>query len=250
MNRSTSTLRTLTASLALLTTLALAQPSPSTPGQTTPGQTTPAQRTPGQALPGQPGMPGSFGMTSYREAEHAGRAIEKASREGYELEYLAQGRQLAQPELLEYAGQLLQDAQGSYAGQDFFAARQQAEATDKLYKAARRLYQAEGVLPLYGPAFDAGPGRGRGPRHAGRGSLEAPYQAQEELYLLARELDYYQADSGIVLELQTLAQSLFEQGGTQPAYGDGVTMSPFAYAEAAKEVAKAARHLVAAERGF
>lgn len=186
----------------------------------------------------QPATPGVLpGLTAdFREVEKAAKNIEKATRKAYQLEYLTQARPLADVTFLATARTLLEEAQTEFAAQRYFVAKEKAKAAEKLYKAAEKLYEAQA------PALLAIAGERDELR---RSALEAPYKAQEELYKLERELEYYGNDDNRVLELQSVAQALLARGQETnpqvPAYG---------YAEAAKEVAKAARHLIAAARGF
>lgn len=255
----------------------LSQQSPSQQTPETTTQSVPLQlpgqlpdQPPGQmqALPGTGllGAPGSAQLSpyfSYREVEKAAKAIEGATRKAYEFDYARSfalsNAQIDAPQVafLELAQSLLQEAQEDYSGSQFFRSEKKAKAAEDLYKAAEHIYRAQGAFL----ATDAGP-RGRGPG-AGRGrgpskrAYEAPFKAQEELFKLERESAFYNLGDARVTQLQTLASDLLMDNvaGTNaglPVNPYGLYSPPpaLSYAEAAREVAKAGRHLLEGLRGF
>jgi hypothetical protein len=177
--------------------------------------------------------PSALLFTDFRNAEKAAENIEKASRKAYKVEYLVRGQQLSGVTFLETAQTLLREAQNDFIAQKYFAAREKAKAAEKLYDATEELYEAQFVS-------DRPQGRGPGGPQGDRPPLDTIAEAQEELYILERELEYYRSDDNRVLELQTIARDLLEQS----------TRTDYTYAKAAEEVAKAARHLIAVDRGF
>jgi hypothetical protein len=168
--------------------------------------------------------PSALMFTDFRNAEKAAENIEEATSKAYEVESLMGGQQLPGVTFLETAQTLLREAQNDFIAQNYFVASEKAEAAEKLYDAAKELYEAQDRPD------------GRSPRQP----LEAIADAEEELYILGRELEYYRSDDSLVLELQTVAQDLLDQS----------SRTNYAYAGAAEEVAKAARHLIAVDRGF
>lgn len=234
-------LTTLAAASLLLFSLGAAQPGPPArpPEAAPPAGTGPAP------------TPLPFD-TTFRDAERAGRAIEKASRKGYELEYLLEGlgRSAARPpeadELWSLAQELLSEAQADFGRQTFFAAHEKAKAAEDLYKALEKLHGAAGEL--------SGAERGgrRGPPPHARGGRDAgnPYRAFEEIHRLEQELAYYAPTDARAATLTALAKRLLEGQALPEAAPGFLVAAPFARADAAEEVASAARHLIAAARGF
>lgn len=271
----TRTLFTVASVLLISTTLVLAQ---SGTGSNTTGSTNSGGSASTPAAQSAPTATLSFPNT-FRETEDAARSLERALRSAYQFEYLSTNAStntsasVNLPDGLEAtAKQLLTQAQESYTNQAYFKARQQADAAEKLYKALEKVLGANGVsLPagtgVGAPPPPAGSGPlGKGPKGpgplgepAGPASGDALYKAQEEIYVLNQEMSYYDASTDTVTKLVQAAQNLLKQAQTTATqnsssiantalYGTNPVAS--AYADAAGEVAKAARNLIAAERGF
>lgn len=237
--------------------------TPSAPPQTTTQNVAPSA--PEAELPLPPLAP----QASWREAERAASALQKATRRAYRFDYARsvalanlqsaspQGQAEAPTEalplnLLELAQELLQEANADYASGAFFLSERKAKAAEDLYKAAEHLQQG------YGALLGDGPGRGRS-RRAERRALEAPYRAQDELVRLDRELAFYTPEDERPSRLRAAAHDLLSRAVSPVASTEGAPLPPaFAspysplpsYAEAAREVAKAGRHLLEGLRGF
>lgn len=275
-NRKTSRLYAPLLIAALGLGLGAAQPQAPTP-QTPPQDSPPAPRTTTQSAPLQlPGQaaPESLPLApyfSFREAERAAEAIQKATRKAYAFDYARSfalsNLQGDAPQLgfLELAQRLLQEAQTDYTSSQFFLSEKKAKAAEDLYKAAEHVYQAQGVLLASEsgppPVYSQGRGKGRG-KGAQKRAYEAPYKAQEELFKLERESAFYTPGDDRVTQLQNAARDLLSRALTpaptagsltpgapalQPPYG---VIPALSYAEAAREVAKAGRHLLEGLRGF
>ncbi len=242
-------------------------------------QTTPASPQPGSSAATIP-TPGTNqrqtiftdykAFVQYERTQKALRALEGATRHAYDFE--AQRALLQNPpevSFLTTAESLLKSAQTSYEAKNFTLSESQANAAEDLYKAAEHVYSAQGVItspalpaargpaapgPL-APPTPAPLGMGAGPSVM-PDAFEAPFRAQEELDKLSRELTYYGGSNARIGELQRLARSLLVQStqrttGQRSASQDTSSYdSNLAYAHAAREVAKAAQHLLSAERGF
>ncbi|GAA6755760.1 hypothetical protein Thermus77420_12360 [Thermus thalpophilus] len=167
------------------------------------------------AAPGAPLPPGA--AYSYREVEQAGRELARA-------QYLS--GLVAQSPLKATADALLQQAQGEYQGGQYFRAKERARAASLIYEALRFLEVApQGAYPIL---------PGPGPRRA----YEAPFRAQEAIARAEYEVNYYRVNRPEVARLLQEAKALLAQG------------SDLTRAEAAHRLARAARHLIKAERGF
>lgn len=268
------TLVTLAGALLASTTLVLAQ---SGTGRNTTGDAPPGSSVSNLATPENSASAETLSFpNTFRQTEDAARSLERALRSAYQFEYLSSNTSTNAsasanlPDGLEAtAKQLLDQAQASYTNQAYFKARQQADAAEKLYKALEKVLGASGIsLPIGSvvsapppPAGPKGP-KGNGPDPlggpAGPASGDALYKAQEEVYVLNQEMSYYDASNDTVTGLVQAAQSLLEQAQTTTTQNSSTANTAFygsnpvasAYADAAKEVAKAARNLIAAERGF
>ncbi|RIH86259.1 hypothetical protein Mlute_01315 [Meiothermus luteus] len=175
----------------------------------------PAPPAPGAPLPAPaPGVP--YG---YREAEQAGRELARA-------QYLAS---IVTPSHLKsLAEELLRRAQGEYQAGQYYRAKERAKASSLVFEALRFQEVVPGTpYPMY-----VGPGKG------GRRAYEAPYRAQEAIIRAEYEAGYYRMNNPTVSQLIQEAKRLLAQG------------SDLARAEAAHRMARAAHHLIKAERGF
>jgi hypothetical protein len=254
-------------SAAVLSGLGAAQvPSlPPQPPQTTTQNVSPSA--PEAELP----LPQLAPQASWREAERAASALQKATRRAYRFDYARSvalaNLQSAAPQgadqtadasllsLLELAQGLLQEANADYASGAFFLSERKARAAEDLYKAAEHLQQGYGALL----GAEPGRGRGRGRSRSERRALEAPYRAQDELLRLDRELAFYTPEDERPSQLREAAHDLLNRALTPLPSAEGLPLPPaFAspysplpsYAEAAREVARAGRHLLEGLRGF
>lgn len=276
--------RTTTAAtlLALALGLSAAQTNPATP-QTGSTDATPTSMTP-STTQSQPAFTNYKAFSRYEQNQKALRALEGATRHAYDFD--AQRSLLQNPpevSFLTTAQSLLESAQTSYKTQNFTLSEGQAKAAKDLYRAAEHVYAAQGIVtsPVLPPAPAAprgpvGPGLlappapepvgiGMGPDAAPM-AYDAPFRAQEELDKLGRELEYYGGSNAQIGELQRVARSLLAQSTQKSANQNTESQSTanqsmtasytpnydssLAYADAAKEVTKAARHLLSGERGF
>ncbi|MFS8897513.1 DNA-binding protein, partial [Synechococcus sp. R3-13] len=98
-----------------------------------------------------------------------------------------------------------------------------------LAKAAKVLYEAE--LGFMG--------------RPGRSFFEAPFRAQEYLSRLQAEMAFANINSGSVSDLQNQAQELLSNVNTDPG---SYTFADYSLSKAALYSARAALHLLAAER--
>jgi hypothetical protein len=155
---------------------------------------------------------------------HGYREMEKAQRELSRAQYLA--GIVGQAPLKREADALLQQAQRDYQAQAYFRAKERAKAAVSIYEALRFLE----VAPR--PAASAYPG-GRD-----RKAYQAPYRAQEAIARVEYEASYYRVNRPLVNKLLDEAKRLLAAG------------TDLARAEAAHRLARAARHLIKAERGF
>lgn len=178
---------------------------------------------PALAQPAPPPPPGGPGMAPPPAAmPHGYREAEKAQREIARAQYLAG---IVGPGPLKgEADALLRRAQQEYQAQAYFRAKERAKAAAAIYEALR----FQEVAPRQGTPF--GPG--------GRKAYEAPYRAQEAIARAEYEASYYRVNQPLVGRLLTEAKGLLASG------------SDLARAEAAHRLARAALHLIRAERGF
>jgi hypothetical protein len=177
-----------------------------------------------------------------RQVEKADREIRKAREEAFSVRYLADQVSSADgSEVATIAADILQQAESSYSAGEFFQAEKQAKAAKDAYEAAETLYEAELGYTV---------GR-RGPSGPSRSYYEAPYRAQEQIARAQAEMDYYRSNSPVVSDLIQRASALASstiQAQAQPvsAYDFG----ELARSRAAEHLAKAAVHLMEADRGF
>jgi hypothetical protein len=155
---------------------------------------------------------------------HGDREMEKAQRELSRAQYLA--GIVGPAPLKREADALLQQAQRDYQAQAYFRAKELAVAAGSIYEALRFLE----VAPR--PAASAYSGG------KGRKAYEAPYRAQEAIARVEYEASYYQVNQPLVNRLLGEAKRLLAEG------------TDLARAEAAHRLARAAHHLIKAERGF
>lgn len=271
---------TAAALLALALGLSAAQTTPASPQ---PGSSAATMPTPGTNQR-QTVFTDYKAFVQYERTQKALRALEGATRHAYDFK--AQRALLQNPpevSFLTTAQSLLESAQTSYKTQNFTLSEGQAKAAEDLYRAAEHVYAAQGIVTS--PVLPPAPAAPRGP--VGPGLLappapepvgmrmgldaapmayDAPFRAQEELDKLGRELKYYGGSNAQIGELQRVARSLLAQSTQKPANQNTESQSTanqsttasytpdydssLAYADAAKEVTKAARHLLSGERGF
>jgi len=182
--------------------------------------------TPGTAAP----VPMQPSWQSPRELERASRDLAKAQRHLAEASFFAQrGSSPEAARLLELSRQSLAEAQNALQGGNVFAAREQAKAAENLAKAAKTLYEAE-------LGFGGRPGRS---------FFEAPFRAQESLSRLQAEMTFANITSGPVADLQQQAQQLLSRVNADPG---SYTFADYSRSKAARHSARAALHLLAAER--
>jgi hypothetical protein len=181
-----------------------------------------------------------------RQFEKAERELRKAREEAFAVQYLAEhlAEQVSSADAVAVAtiaADILQQAEASYAAGQFFQADKQAKAAKDTYEAAETLYEAE-----------LGYAVGReGPRGPSRSYYDAPDRAQERIARAQAELDYYQGSSPIVADLMQQATALARsttQAQVRPVGTDN--FGDLARSRAAEHLAKAAIHLMEAERGF
>ncbi|MCS7058508.1 MAG: hypothetical protein NZ849_09410 [Meiothermus sp.] len=151
----------------------------------------------------------------YREAERAARELART-------QYLA--GIVGQSPLKATAETLLRQAQGEYQAGQYFRARERAHAASLVLEALR--------FQEVAPTAPHPAGRG------GRRAYEAPFRAQEAIARAEYEADYYRVNAPAVNQLIQEAKRLLAQG------------NDLARAEAAHRLARAAHHLMKAERGF
>lgn len=166
-------------------------------------------------------QPGPRGGGSLAVAE---REAARAERELTRARYLA--GLVAPTPLKREADTLVERAQVELASGAYFQARNRAEAAALIYEALRFLEVAPMAVPA--PAS---------PREARR-AYQAPFRAQEAILRAQREAGFYGVNLPLVETLLQEARGLLLQG------------SDLARAEAAHRLARAARHLIRAERGF
>ncbi|BDB11840.1 hypothetical protein [Thermus thermophilus] len=174
---------------------------------------------PGPPPPGNPPPPPAAPQAApYQDYRHMVRAQREVAR----AQYLAG---LVRPSPLKgEADGLLRWAQGLQT-QDPFRAKELAAAAANIY---------EGLLLVEGAPYPPVP---RGPEGWSR-AYEAPYRAQEAIARTEMEAVYYRVNNPLVRRLLEEAKRLLSQG------------NDLAKAEAAHRLARAAHHLIKAERGF
>ncbi|MFS8923564.1 hypothetical protein NW863_03680, partial [Synechococcus sp. B60.1] len=167
---------------------------------------------------------------SPRELERANHDLAEAQRHLAEASFFAQrGSSPEAARLLELSRQSLTEAQNALQRGNVFAVREQAKAAENLAKAAKALYEAE-------LGFGSRPGRS---------FFEAPLRAQESLSRLQAEMAFANITAGPVAELQQQAQQLLSRVNTDPG---SYTFADYSRSKAAHHSARAALHLLAAER--
>lgn len=164
------------------------------------------------------------------DLERASRDLAKAQRHLAEASFLSQrGSSPEAARLLEHGQESFTNAQASLEAGNFFAAHEQAKAAENLAKAAKVLYEAE--LGFMG--------------RPGRSFFEAPFRAQEYLSRLQAEMAFANINSGSVSDLQNQVQNLLGDVSTDPS---SYTFADYSRSKAARYAARAALHLLAAER--
>jgi len=205
--------------LVLLTPLMLGSPAQAQRGRRSAPETT-------ALLQPQPGGQGSWDLG------RSNRDLAKAQQHLAEASFFSQRSSSPMAaRLLELSRQSFAEAQNSLQGGNFFAAREQAKAAENLAKAAKALYEGElGFM-----------------NHPGRSFFEAPFRAQEYLRRLQAEMAFFNVNSGTVADLQTQAQELLSGVTTNPgSYG----LADYSSSKASLHTARAALHLLTANRGF
>jgi len=184
------------------------------------------------------------GQRNAQRPEKAEREISKAREEALSVQVLArQASSSAAREATSVAQQILQQAQSSYSAGRFFAAEKEAKAAKSLYEAAETLYEGElGYVT-------SSSGR---PKPPSRSYSEAPFKAQERIARAEAEMNYYRANDSRVANLINRAKQL-AGSSTQVASVQNPNSVDFAYLtsnRAAEHYARAALHLMEAQRGF
>lgn len=180
---------------------------------------------------------------SDRDMERAWRDIVKAEEEAYQVSALA--TELASAEasdLASLADRLLSDARANYESGNYFQAAETALAAKDTYEAAETLYEGE-LGYVLGQHGAEGPSRSY---------YDAPYRIAEELSRAEAEAAYYQSNDSTAIDLLRRARELARPAdlatSTQPvAVSDFTSLTNN---RAAIHLAKAATHLMQAERGF
>ncbi|WAL62322.1 hypothetical protein [Thermocoleostomius sinensis] len=190
----------------------------------------------------QPGRPSPAQFFDARQAEKANREIRKAQEKAFSVQFLAD--QISSPDgadVAMIAADILQQAEASYRSGQFFRAEREAKAAKDTYEAASSLYEAELGYVM---------GR-RGPSGPSRSYYEAPYRAQERIARAQAEMEYYRSNSPMVSNLIQRAIDLASsttQAQAQPI--SAYNFSELARSRAADHLARAAVHLMEADRGF
>ncbi|MEG4503956.1 hypothetical protein QUA81_28800 [Microcoleus sp. F6_B4] len=212
-------------------------PVPQYPGKVAPPPPPgdiPLRRVPSSVAPPSPG-----GSRDYRLVEKAARDIAKARRDAYEMASIS-GRVSSSEasEFVSTAGRILSDAESAYSGGRYFSASEKAKAASALYAAANTLDRTQLAY-----AVDR-----RGPKKPGRGNyVEAPDKARERIARAEAELTYYRSTDATASQLIDRAKNMV--GGATPVSTSG-DVSYLGRNRAAEHAAKAAMHLIAAQRGF
>jgi len=133
---------------------------------------------------------------------------------------------VGQSPLKATADNLLRQAQGEYQAGQYFRAKERAKAASLIYEGLR--------FQEVAPTAPYPVGRGKEARRA----YEAPFRAQEAIARAEYEASYYRVNASVVGQLIQEAKRLLAQG------------NDLARAEAAHRLARAAHHLMKAERGF
>ncbi len=194
----------------------------------------PPNLVPGTVAPVPPNTPG---YAVYRLTEKAGRELAKANEEAYQVQSLSrQASSTEATELVSLAQQTLSKAESTYRAGRYFEATEKAKAAKALYKAAETLYEGE-------LGYKIG---SRRPEGSTRRDFDA-HKAQEKLAKAQAEMNYYRANDETVSRLINRARTLAGSSTpTQVSYD----FSYLTRQRAAEHVAKAAIHLIAAQRGF
>lgn len=211
-------------------------PVPQAPGTVDPPP--PPGDIPLRRVPSSVALPSPRGSRDSRLVEKAARDISKARRDAYEMASIS-GRVSSSEasEFVSTAGRILSDAESAYSGGRYFSASEKAKAASALYAAANTLDRTQ-----LGYAVDR---RGRKP---GRGNyVEAPDKARERIARAEAELTYYRSTDATASQLINRAKNMV--GGATPVSTSG-DVSYLARNRAAEHAAKAAMHLIAAQRGF
>lgn len=211
-------------------------PVPQAPGTVDPPP--PPGDIPLRRVPSSVALPSPRGSRDSRLVEKAARDISKARRDAYEMASIS-GRVSSSEasEFVSTAGRILSDAESAYSGGRYFSASEKAKAASALYAAANTLDRTQ-----LGYAVDR-----RGPK-PGRGNyVEAPDKARERIARAEAELTYYRSTDATASQLINRAKNMV--GGATPVSTSG-DVSYLARNRAAEHAAKAAMHLIAAQRGF
>ncbi len=191
----------------------------------------PAEAQPRGLMPQRP----TLRHQSYHDLERTGRDLAKAERHLLEVQFLSQRFTSPQAtELVEIGIDSLDQARSAYQTGNFFMAREQAKAAENLFKAAQALYEGESGFTALS-------------RSPSRSFFEAPFRAQEYLMRLEAEIAYYGIENATVTALMNQSQQLLaEVSGEINTYDH----DEYAQSRAARHSARAALHLIAADRGF
>ncbi|MEG4810427.1 hypothetical protein QUA82_22425 [Microcoleus sp. F8-D3] len=215
-----------------------------------PATNIPVPVAPGAVLPPPPGdiplrgVPSSVAPPSpidsreYRLVEKAARDIAKARRDAYEMASMS-GRVSSNEasEFVSTAGRILSDAESAYSGGRYFSASEKAKAASALYAAAKTLDRTQ-----LGYAVDR-----RGPKPDRDRYVEAPDKARERIARAEAELTYYRSTDATASQLIDRAKNMV---GGATLVSTSPDASYLAKYRAAEHAAKAAMHLIAAQRGF
>lgn len=175
-----------------------------------------------------------------RQMDRAVRDLERAADKAAQVnDWVSQNRSERSVLLIRYAQQFLDEAQSAYNANDYFRSAELAKASDNLYEAAKNQLEADlgYVVDRYGAAQPS------------RSYYEAPYKVSEELERTEAEAEYYQSNDRTVAELMDQSRSL-----ANPLTPASTVSNPdfanLANNRAAIHIARAARHLIAVDRGF
>lgn len=168
------------------------------------------------------------------------RQIQRAQTQAEQVALLAaQVRSTVAEELTAYGQRSLEAAQTASQNGQVFQASEQAKAARNLFEAAGTLYEAELGYKV-----------GRyGPEGPSRSYYEAPYLAPEELARTESALEIYGISNSTIDALWNQAQTL--AGSVTPvSTPTTLDFETLARSRAAVHLARAIRHLAAAERQF
>ncbi|MCJ2541525.1 hypothetical protein [Thermostichus vulcanus] len=176
-----------------------------------------------------------------RTAERSLRDIHKATEEAFRVERLAaQVSNRLATELTDEGYAALEAARTAQAAGEFFRARELAKAAKALFEAAETLYEGELGYKV---------GRYGQPEPPSRSYFDAPFRAQERLFRAQAELNFSgDAVNPVASRLVEQAQQLATANPSEVNFTTDFRI--LAEHRAAYEMAKAATHLLAAERGF